>query len=107
MGEHAQAVRMHRQTLEDRTRILSPEHPDTLASRHNLALALTSAGEQAEAIDLLRRTLDDRVRILGDEHTHTLSTRNALETALAMSTQRPQSRWWHWLRRRNVAAGGG
>ncbi|MFJ3103793.1 FxSxx-COOH system tetratricopeptide repeat protein [Streptomyces sp. NPDC086835] len=107
MGEHAQAVRMHRQTLEDRTRILSPEHPDTLASRHNLALALTSAGEQAEAIDLLRRTLDDRVRILGDEHTHTLSTRNALETALAMSTQRPQSRWWHWLRRRNAAAGGG
>ncbi|AKJ08601.1 hypothetical protein ABB07_00610 [Streptomyces incarnatus] len=107
MGEHAQAVRVHRQTLEDRTRILGPEHPDTLASRHNLALALTSAGEQAEAIQLLRRTLDDRVRILGDEHTHTLSTRNALETALAMSTQRPQSRWWHWLRRGNAAASGG
>ncbi|QNE23439.1 FxSxx-COOH system tetratricopeptide repeat protein [Streptomyces sp. INR7] len=106
-GEHAQAVRMHRRTLEDRTRILSPEHPDTLASRHNLALALASAGEQAEAIDLLRRTLDDRVRILGDEHTHTLSTRNALETALVMSAQRPLSRWWHRLWRRNVAAGGG
>ncbi|KRD23388.1 tetratricopeptide repeat protein [Streptomyces sp. Root264] len=100
-------MRLHRQTLEDRTRILGPEHPDTLASRHNLALALTSAGEQAEAIQLLRRTLDDRVRILGDEHTHTLSTRNALETVLAMSTQRPQSRWWHWLRRRNAAASGG
>ncbi|MEH0516754.1 FxSxx-COOH system tetratricopeptide repeat protein [Streptomyces sp. B21-079] len=107
MGEHALGVRLHRQTLEDRTRILGPEHPDTLASRHNLALALTSAGEQAEAIQLLRRTLDDRVRILGDEHTHTLSTRNALETVLAMSTQRPQSRWWHWLRRRNAAASGG
>ncbi|MET9963036.1 tetratricopeptide repeat protein [Streptomyces sp. NPDC006326] len=107
MGEHAQAVRLHRQTLEDRTRILGPEHPDTLASRHNLALALTSAGEQAEAIQLLRRTFDDRVRILGDEHTHTLSTRNALETASAMSTQRPQSRWWHRLRRRNAAASGG
>ncbi|MFF3689725.1 FxSxx-COOH system tetratricopeptide repeat protein [Streptomyces sp. NPDC002187] len=107
MGEHEQAVRMHRQTLEDRTRILGPEHPDSLASRHNLGLALTSAGEQAEAIDLLRRTLDDRVRILGDQHTHTLSTRNALETALAMSTRRPQSRWWPWLRRRNAAAGGG
>jgi tetratricopeptide (TPR) repeat protein len=107
LGEHAQAVRMHRQTLEDRTRILGPEHPDTLTSRHNLALALTSAGEQAEAIDLLRRTLDDRVRILGDEHTHTVSTRNALETALAMSTSQPQSRWWHWLRRRNAVASGG
>jgi tetratricopeptide (TPR) repeat protein len=107
LGEHAQAVRMHRQTLEDRTRILGPEHPDTLTSRHNLALALTSAGEQAEAIDLLRRTLDDRVRILGDEHTHSVSTRNALETALAMSTSQPQSRWWHWPRRRNAAASGG
>ncbi|MER7513382.1 tetratricopeptide repeat protein [Streptomyces lavendulae] len=108
MGEHAQAVRMHRSTLDDRTRIpSSAEHPDTLASRHNLALALTSAGEQSQAINLLRRTIDDRVRILGDEHPHTLSTRNALETALAMSTQRPQSRWWHWRRRRNVAAGGG
>ncbi|MER7827960.1 FxSxx-COOH system tetratricopeptide repeat protein [Streptomyces sp. NPDC096097] len=107
MGEHAQAVRVHRQTLEDRTRILGPEHPDTLTSRHNLALALTSAGEQAEAIQLLRRALDDRVRILGDEHPHTLSTLNALERAQAMSIQRPQIRWWHWLRRGNAAAGGG
>ncbi|MFF4368180.1 FxSxx-COOH system tetratricopeptide repeat protein [Streptomyces sp. NPDC001594] len=107
MGEHAQAVRLHRQTLKDRTRILGPEHPDTLASRHNLAVALTRTGEQAEAVHLLRRTLDDRVRILGDEHTHTLRTRNALETASAMSTQRPRSRWWHRLRRRNAAASGG
>lgn len=97
---------MHRSTLDDRVRILCPERPDTLASRHNLALALTRAGEQAEAMDLLRRTLDDRVRVLGDEHPHTLNTRNALETALTMTTQRPQSRWVDGRRRRNAAADG-
>ena len=30
---------MHEQTLADRERLLGPDHPDTLASRDNLANA--------------------------------------------------------------------
>ncbi|MGA5207865.1 tetratricopeptide repeat protein [Streptomyces variegatus] len=43
MGEHAEAVRLLRQTLDDRTRVLGPEHPHTLASRHDLDEALAAS----------------------------------------------------------------
>lgn len=86
-GEHAEAVGLLRQTLNDRTRVLGPEHPHTLASRDSLGLALDGMGEHAQAVRIQRQTLEDRVRILGDEHTHTLSTHNALETALGAVRQ--------------------
>ncbi|WP_370444066.1 tetratricopeptide repeat protein, partial [Streptomyces sp. Root264] len=75
-------MRLHRQTLEDRIRVLGPEHHLTLLSRHNLASALTRAGEQTEAVQLLRQALNDHARILGDEHPHTLASRDSLGLAL-------------------------
>ncbi|MFM9696740.1 tetratricopeptide repeat protein, partial [Streptomyces europaeiscabiei] len=95
-GEHAEAVRLHRQTLDDRIRVLGPEHPDTLTSRHNLASALARMGEQEEAVRLLRQTLADRVRVLGPEHPHTVRTRDDLETASA--ARRAGQRRQTWLR---------
>ena len=61
--------------------ILGDEHPDSLASRGNLAGAYESAGRLGEAIPLYEQVLADRVRVLGDDHPQTLTSRNNLAYA--------------------------
>jgi hypothetical protein len=60
------------------TRILGPDHPDTMTSRNNLANGYAAVGRNAEAITLHEQTLADRTRILGPDHPHTLTSRNNL-----------------------------
>ena len=38
-GRMDDAIALHERNLADRTRILGPDHPDTLTSRNNLATA--------------------------------------------------------------------
>jgi Tetratricopeptide repeat len=45
--------------------VLGPDHPDTLASRNNLAAAYESAGNLGRAIPLYEQTLTERQRVLG------------------------------------------
>ena len=61
----------------------APDHPDTLASRHNLAGAYEGAGRLGEAIALYEQVLTDRIRIrvLGEDHPDTLTSRNNLAGA--------------------------
>ena len=63
------------------SKILGPDHPDTLTSRGNLAGAYYSAGRLGEAIPLYEQVLADRVRVLGDDHPDTLTSRNNLAHA--------------------------
>ena len=63
------------------SKILGPDHPDTLTSRNNLAGAYESAGRLDEAITLYEEVLADRVRLLGDDHPQTLTSRNNLAGA--------------------------
>ena len=60
------------------SKILGPDHPDTLASRNNLAGAYESAGRLDEAITLYEQVLDDRTHIFGPDHPDTLASRNNL-----------------------------
>ena len=80
-GRLDEAITLHRQTLEDHTRILGPHHPDTLTSRNNLASAYQDAGRLNEAITLYEQTLEDSTRILGPHHPDTLTSRNNLAYA--------------------------
>ena len=64
----AQAIAVGEPLLADLERVLGPDHPDTLTSRNNLALAYQDAGRAAEAIPLLERTLADCERVLGPDH---------------------------------------
>lgn len=68
-----------RAVLEDRIRILGPDHPDTLKVRDGLAASLNEAGRAQEAIDELRAVLEDRIRVLGPDHPDTVKTRDSLE----------------------------
>ena len=61
--------------------LLGPDHPDTLASRTNLAGAYESAGRLTEAITLLEQVLPDSIRVLGEDHPDTLTSRNNLAGA--------------------------
>ena len=61
--------------------LLGPDHPDTLASRNNLASAYKSAGRLDEAITLYKHVIADCTRVLGDDHPNTLASRNNLAGA--------------------------
>ena len=59
----------------------APNHPDTLASRNNLASAYRSADRLEQTTDLLEQNLTEALRILGPDHPHTLIIRDNLARA--------------------------
>ena len=61
--------------------LLGTDHPDTLASRNNLAGAYESVGRLTEAITLYEQVLPDSIRIWGEDHPRTLTSRNNLAAA--------------------------
>ena len=50
-----------------RRRILGPEHPDTLATMHDVAGCYEGLGKHAEAEALYRQTLEIQRRLFGPE----------------------------------------
>ena len=55
--------------------VLGPDHPDTLASRNNLAGTYRDAGRLDKAIALYEQNLEDSIRVLGPDHPSTLTSR--------------------------------
>ena len=80
-GRLSEAIALLEQVLTDCVRILGEDHPDTLASRNNLAAAYESAGRLTKAITLYEHVLTDRIHILGEDHPDTLTSRNNLAAA--------------------------
>ncbi|WP_436318144.1 tetratricopeptide repeat protein [Streptomyces albus] len=80
-GLSAAATDYWQQMVTDSTHFLGPEHPDTLTTRHNLALSYRDAGRTQDAINLHEQVLTDSERLLGPEHPDTLQTRNNLATS--------------------------
>jgi uncharacterized protein DUF4062/tetratricopeptide repeat protein len=74
----AQAIMLGERLVADQERVLGPDHPHTLASRHNLADAYQTAGRTGEAITLEEQTLDSYQRVLGPDDPDTLNSRNSL-----------------------------
>ena len=70
---------------------LGPDHPDTLASRNNLANAYEFAGRLNEAIELHEQNLADRERVLGADHPDTLASRNNLAYAYWSAGKRDEA----------------
>ena len=78
---------MHQALLADRTRILGPDHPDTLITRNNLANAHRQAGHISTAIAMYEDVLADMTRVLGPDHPHTLAVRSNLAAARKKAQQ--------------------
>ena len=64
----AQAIAVGEQLAAVCERGLGPDHPDTLTSRNNLAIAYRAAGRPGEAVTLHEQTLAARERVLGPDH---------------------------------------
>jgi tetratricopeptide (TPR) repeat protein len=80
--KYRQAAKLLRAVIETRTRVLGPEHRDTLKSRNNLANALDDMGEHVEAVKGHRAVLAIRARVFGPDDPDTLASRNNLANAL-------------------------
>lgn len=61
-------------------RVLTSDHPDTLADRHEYAGALGDAGDLEAAITELEQVLVDEIRVLGEDHREILTTRHSIAT---------------------------
>ncbi|MEU8851963.1 hypothetical protein AB0C70_38365 [Streptomyces sp. NPDC048564] len=61
--------------VQDRTRFLGPDHPDTLDARYDAAHWRGHAGDAAGAAAALNNLVLDRIRVLGPDHTDTLEAR--------------------------------
>ncbi|ONI91716.1 hypothetical protein ALI22I_07555 [Saccharothrix sp. ALI-22-I] len=80
-GDTTTAIALHTRATHSRQRLHGPGHPETLASRNNLAHAYRAAGDLGRAIPLLEATLADAERVLGPDHPDTLTSRNNLAGA--------------------------
>ncbi len=79
----SRAISINLQLLADCERVLGTDHPDTLSSRNNLAVAYASAGRLEQAIPLHEATLADRERVLGTDHPTTRTVRDNLQRVRA------------------------
>ena len=77
-GRTAEAIPLLERTLADCERVRGTDHPATLTTRNNLAMAYRAAGRTAEAIPLLERTLADCERVRGADHPDTKAAREGL-----------------------------
>ncbi|GGY57630.1 serine/threonine protein kinase [Streptomyces omiyaensis] len=75
LGRWNEAEQLHRSVAGDRTRVLGPDHPDTLASTYEVAFALGRLGRTAEALEAFERVAEARARTLGPDHPDTLAAR--------------------------------
>jgi len=56
---------IYRDALEERLKIISRDHPQTLMSRHNMAWMIGRQGRYREAETMLMEVLTDRKRVHG------------------------------------------
>ena len=68
-----------REVLEAQTRLLGAKHPDTLATKANIADSIWAQGRHAEAMQIFREVHTAQTQVLGAEHPDTLITKSNLE----------------------------
>ena len=82
-GLHARAEAQFARVLAARLRVQGPDDPDTLATRHQIALEMAERGDHAGAEAEFRDVLAARLRVLGPDHPDTLTTRHQIALEMA------------------------
>ncbi|MCS7479442.1 tetratricopeptide repeat protein [Umezawaea endophytica] len=77
-GFSTAAERLYRRALRVRLDLLGPRHPDSLATRHNLAVLHADDGDPEAARAEFCAVLADQVAVLGECHPDVLTTRRDL-----------------------------
>ena len=76
LGDYHHALTHAGQEYPLRADRQGPDHPDTLATRSDIAFWTGRCGDSREALRLSRELLPDLQRVLGPDHLGTLTTRN-------------------------------
>jgi non-specific serine/threonine protein kinase/serine/threonine-protein kinase len=82
LGLYLQAEKLASQALKVRTRILGPEHRQTLETMDNLAFLMGVNGQLAQGEPLQRRVFEASRRIFGPDDSHTLVAEDTLGSIL-------------------------
>jgi tetratricopeptide (TPR) repeat protein len=80
-ADASRAAAIGTSVLADAVRILGDDHPDTLASRSDLAYAFLSTWRMQEAIPLYEQAIADSIRVLGRDQPATLASQSNLAQA--------------------------
>src|SRR6267142_1472432 len=78
LGLYREAAPLLDKAVATRTRLLGPDHPDTLASLYMTTKNLNDEGQYAEAEKRLHIVLDTQRRVLGPEHPDTVKSMIAI-----------------------------
>ena len=81
-GDEAGASALYSEVLAMRSRILGPDHPETLTTKASLAATMSRQGNYEEAKRLEMSVLRTMQRVLGPAHPHTLLAKENLEYTL-------------------------
>jgi eukaryotic-like serine/threonine-protein kinase len=73
-GKYAQAESLYSQVLKIRSRVLGPEHPDTLGAMDDLATDYMEEGKYEQTEALYSQALEIKQRVLGPENPATALT---------------------------------
>jgi tetratricopeptide (TPR) repeat protein len=76
--DESKAIDLFKATLHQQTKVLGSEHPDTLWTKHGLAVAYSGVRKYQDALNLIFETYEARNRILGTLHMHTLRSKHFL-----------------------------
>jgi len=79
----AQGIRMIEAVIDLRSKVLGPDHPDTLTALQALAEANRMAGHADAAFEASKKAVTARVEALGPAHPDTLTSRMGLGVTLA------------------------
>jgi serine/threonine protein kinase len=78
LRRHSEALDRLDRVLRSQTRLLGPDHHETLATVNLLARVYRETGDYAKAEPLFAKCLEGRRRVLGDDDPETLATMNYL-----------------------------
>jgi serine/threonine-protein kinase len=87
LGLVPETVKVWDQAFAIRRQEFGDDHPDTLISMNNLAIAYVDAGQLERAVPLLEQVLKGQRATLGDDHPDTLISMNNLAVAYFNASQ--------------------
>jgi tetratricopeptide (TPR) repeat protein len=90
-GNYELSKRMRSQSMELRNRELGSEHPDTVASKGNLALVYLNQGQYKQAAELGEQVFEIRKRVLGLGDLQTATSMNNLASTYQHLRQLPKA----------------
>jgi len=91
LGLYDASLPLQKSALDIRSRVLGPEHLETMASMNSMGVLLADRGDLVEAEELDRRVLALRRRVMGPEHRDTLESINNLALVLKNMGQYEES----------------